>query len=320
MTSLRRLHRFIVLLLLTSADVVDAFGIQKSKLIRRSSQLYANAASGEPTTGRREALVWSGISLASLLLGGSPANAEEPKTILITGSSSGIGLEAAKFLADKGHTLVLANRSEKRSAETVDKIRSYTSAGTLLPCACDLGSLTSIEKFVRDLPVKSLDISCLNAGLTLNYDDMNIQRTEDGFEITVGVNHFGHFYLNHLLMPKIDPNGKIVVTASGVHDPDSPGGAQGVPASLGNMEGLERDGKNCEMIDGQPYNPDKAYKDSKVSRLTIDFSRVPFCRHRDVEFIEFFLSSPALQCSVHEGTATAVKRQRCDKRDQRQFF
>ena len=40
----------------------------------------------------------------------------------------------------------------------------------------------------------------------------------------VGTNHFGHFALNKLLLPMVNPtNGKIVVTASGVHDPESPG-------------------------------------------------------------------------------------------------
>lgn len=83
----------------------------------------------------------------------------------------------------------------------------------------------------------------------------------------VGTNHFGHFYLNHLLLPLIQPSGKIVVTASGVHDPASPGGAQGVPATLGDLEGLTRDGPNFSMVDGNEFNADKAYKDSKVSWL-----------------------------------------------------
>jgi protochlorophyllide reductase len=81
----------------------------------------------------------------------------------------------------------------------------------------------------------------------------------------VGTNHLGHFYLNHLLLPKVNKqDGKIVVTASGVHDPESPGGKQGKLATLGNLEGFERDGRLFEMVDGAPYNGDKAYKDSKV--------------------------------------------------------
>uniref|UniRef100_A0A7S2YCP1 Protochlorophyllide reductase n=2 Tax=Entomoneis paludosa TaxID=265537 RepID=A0A7S2YCP1_9STRA len=65
----------------------------------------------------------------------------------------------------------------------------------------------------------------------------------------------------------VQPKGKIVVTASSVHDPESPGGAQGVPATLGDLKGLEVDGKACEMIDGGVFNADKAYKDSKLCNV-----------------------------------------------------
>ena len=86
----------------------------------------------------------------------------------------------------------------------------------------------------------------------------------------VGTNHFGSFYLNQRILPLVKPvGGRIVVTASGVHDPESPGGAQGIPASLGDLSGLEKEGKNCEMIDGSPFNADKAYKDSKVRSKAI---------------------------------------------------
>jgi protochlorophyllide reductase len=54
------------------------------------------------------------------------------------------------------------------------------------------------------------------------------------------------------------------VTASGVHDPDSPGGAQGSKATLGDLSGLKNQGRFCEMIDGGSFDADKAYKDSKV--------------------------------------------------------
>jgi protochlorophyllide reductase len=69
-------------------------------------------------------------------------------------------------------------------------------------------------------------------------------------------------------------DGRIVVTASSVHDPESPGGAQGVPATLGNLEGLQRQGKDCEMLDGTRFNADKAYKDSKVCTHATIFTAV----------------------------------------------
>jgi NAD(P)-dependent dehydrogenase (short-subunit alcohol dehydrogenase family) len=84
------------------------------------------------------------------------------------------------------------------------------------------------------------------------------------FAVSVGINHFGHVYLNHLLLPLMSRDGRIVVTASSVHDPASPGGAQGQTATLGQLQGLERYGRDCAMMDGGPFNADKAYKDSKV--------------------------------------------------------
>jgi protochlorophyllide reductase len=52
-----------------------------------------------------------------------------------------------------------------------------------------------------------------------------------------------------------------------VHDPESPGGKQGVPASLGDLAGLRAQGRACAMLDGGPFNADKAYKDSKVCNV-----------------------------------------------------
>lgn len=53
-----------------------------------------------------------------------------------------------------------------------------------------------------------------------------------------------------------------------VHDPESPGGAQGSKATLGDLSGLEKmvsEGVPFDMIDGGDYDADKAYKDSKAS-------------------------------------------------------
>ena len=63
------------------------------------------------------------------------------------------------------------------------------------------------------------------------------------------------------MLPILANDGRIVVTASSVHDPESPGGAQGVPATLGNnLNGLQQLGKDCEMIG-------ECVVTTKVSRL-----------------------------------------------------
>jgi protochlorophyllide reductase len=227
----------------------------------------------DPTLTRRELVQWTGIALSALMLGSSlPAAAEiTPRTIVLTGANSGIGFQAALRLAQQGHTLVLPCRTFDKSAETVKQLQTQVSSGTLIPAECNLASLESIQSFSKELPSllsgdKLLDTVCLNAGLARNTAATDVLRTAEGFELTVGTNHFGHFYLNHLLLPMVRPSvGRIVVTASSLHDPDSPGGAQGEKATLGDLQGLERDGRNFEMVDGNPFNADKAYKDSKVS-------------------------------------------------------
>lgn len=94
-----------------------------------------------------------------------------------------------------------------------------------------------------------------------------MQRTADGFEVTIGTNHLGHFYLANLLVPSLSlaNEPRIVVTASPVHDPKSGGGDVGPPASLGDLSGLAN--ARFEMVDGGTFDPDKAYKDSKLCNM-----------------------------------------------------
>jgi NAD(P)-dependent dehydrogenase (short-subunit alcohol dehydrogenase family) len=231
----------------------------------------------ELMSNQRRKLLFEGSSatLSALILGDSAWANEvtEPgmqpqQTIVITGANSGVGFEACKRLARRGHRLVLACRTISKAQVTARGLSDY--GGTLIPAECDLASLSSIQSFALQLPTlignSKIDCLCLNAGLCRNTAaSTEIVRTADGFELTVGTNHFGHFYLNHLLLPSVDKiAGRIVVTASGVHDPESPGGAQGETATLGDLVGLESHGKDCEMIDGGKFNADKAYKDSKV--------------------------------------------------------
>ena len=214
---------------------------------------------------RRELLIATqGLLLSSLVAPPSIAQAaSEPRTIVMTGANSGIGLEACKRLAQNPqNTLILACRTLAKAQATAEALREFPAQ--TIPAACDLASLDSIRSFAQSAPNK-VDTLCLNAGFARNTAATDVARTADGFELTVGTNHFGHFYLTHYLLPKVQRS--IVVTASGVHDPNSPGGAQGTPATLGDLAGLQDQGKACAMLDGGAYNPDKAYKDSKLCNV-----------------------------------------------------
>ena len=151
--------------------------------------------------------------------------------IAITGTSQGIGLDAAKRLIKDGHTLYHANRDAARSAEAAQ------AAGGGVPMVCDLASLESVRAFADELSTKPIDVLCLNAGIAPSTKAEAPDKTADGFESCIGTNHLGHFLLANLLAPKVS---RIVVTASSVHDPEQPGGAVGGKggATLGDLSGL----------------------------------------------------------------------------------
>lgn len=142
---------------------------------------------------RRQALNSSVAGVLSFLLLGQPVKAQNPQTIVITGANSGIGFEAAKKLAERGHNLVLACRTIEKAKDAIQRIESEGTSGNLLPAECNLASLDSIKAFANSLKVDKIDVLCLNAGLSLNADDKQVQRTADGFELTVG-------YVNQLLL------------------------------------------------------------------------------------------------------------------------
>jgi len=140
--------------------------------------------------------------------------------------------------------------------------------GNLKPMECDLADLSSVRRFVDDFKSLHVPLNVLvaNAGLSLDVKGKgNVPRTKDGFELTIGTNYLGHFLLVNLLLDELENSGKdsrIVITGSEVHDPSSPGGSVGPGATLGDLSGLKVGG---DMMDGGKYDPDKAYKDSKLA-------------------------------------------------------
>lgn len=180
-------------------------------------------------------------------------------------------IEKARAAADRIKTEIANDADDAVDANSL--LRSLR----LVPMECDLADLSSVDAFARQCASQSsapFDAVCYNAGLARNTEAKDVARTKQGFELTVGTNHLGHFYLHHLLMQSSlisKEGGRIVVTASSVHDPDSPGGAQGVPATLGDLGGLEgavaSGTGRFDMVDGGEFNADKAYKDSKLCNV-----------------------------------------------------
>ena len=125
--------------------------------------------------------------------------------VAITGTSQGIGLDAAKRLIGDGHTVYHANRNSGRSAEAAQQ------AGGGIPMVCDLASLESVRAFADELATKPLDVLCLNAGIAPSTKAEAPDKTADGFEACVGTNHLGHFLLANLMAPKVNDKTKILI-------------------------------------------------------------------------------------------------------------
>jgi len=125
------------------------------------------------------------------------------RTILVTGGSTGLGLESAKRLAVGGANIVVTARTEEKGQKAVDQVTRYLKEKgvTLLPDqllsyqVLELDRLESVKKAAAwDLP--PIDVLMNNAGVMALPER---KLTEDGFEMQVGTNHIGHFVLTATL-------------------------------------------------------------------------------------------------------------------------
>ena len=121
------------------------------------------------------------------------------RTFLVTGANAGIGQATAIDLGRRGGRVFAACRSEERARPVLDELGDQ---GVFL--ALDLGDLASVracaQSFLeRDEPLRVL----------VNNAGVGGQRgsTSDGFELTFGVNHLGHFLLTRLLLDRIKDSG-----------------------------------------------------------------------------------------------------------------
>lgn len=137
------------------------------------------------------------------------------KVALITGASTGIGLETAKSLAFHGAEVIFACRNRKLSEKGMDSIREEQKNVKFNFIQVDLASLRSCQKFCEDvkLQYKHLDYLILNAGVFALPHTL----TEDGFETTFQVSHLSHFYICMELSELLDKRSRVVVLSSESH-------------------------------------------------------------------------------------------------------
>ncbi|PRQ06425.1 SDR family oxidoreductase [Enhygromyxa salina] len=138
------------------------------------------------------------------------------KTVLITGGNSGIGRYTAIGLARMGAKVLFTSRNLRKGDVARAELRETVSKQQIDCMELDLASFRSIEQFARQFIAKypRLDVLVLNAGSVLD----TRQVTKEGFEMTFGANHLGHFFLTQLLRERLEESSaRVVVVASDAH-------------------------------------------------------------------------------------------------------
>lgn len=134
---------------------------------------------------------------------------------VITGGNTGIGLETARALAERGATVVLACRDMGRAGAAVEQIKARAPGATVRAVRLDLGSLASVREAAGELRATydRIDLLINNAGVL----SFKREVTADGFELQLGVNHLGHFALTGLVLDRLrEAPGSRVVTVSSI--------------------------------------------------------------------------------------------------------
>ena len=197
----------------------------------------------------------------------------EQKTVIVTGASSGVGLNAAKALADQGWHVIMACRNLAKARAAANEIGMPTGSYTILKL--DLASLGSVRQFVSDFRATGRSLESLVCNAAVYYPLLKEPiYSEDGYEVSVATNHLGHFLLCNLLLEdmKASPasDKRMVILGTVTANPKELGGKIPIPAppDLGNLEGFEAGFKApISMINGKKFKSGKAYKDSKLCNV-----------------------------------------------------
>lgn len=196
---------------------------------------------------------------------------EHNSTVIITGASSGVGLQAAKALSQRGWHVVMACRDLAKAQKAAQTVGMPQDSYTIMHI--DLASLESVRQFVKDFRASGrfLDALVCNAAIYMPLLKEPL-RSPEGFELSVATNHLGHFLLCNLLLEDLKNSSatepRLVILGTVTHNPDELGGKIPPRPDLGDLKGFaEGFIEPISMIDGKKFEPVKAYKDSKVCNV-----------------------------------------------------
>jgi NAD(P)-dependent dehydrogenase (short-subunit alcohol dehydrogenase family) len=164
------------------------------------------------------------------------------RTIIVTGGNAGLGLEVVRAFAKRGASVIIACRDLDKGRRAAEQLEGADVDVRKL----DLADLASVRAFAEAFDAEHLDVLCNNAGVMA----LPHRKTVDGFEMQLGTNHFGHFALTGLLLPKLlaRPRSRVVTVSSLMH------------RRAGRLSFADLDGE-------QSYDKWRAYGQSKLANL-----------------------------------------------------
>lgn len=126
------------------------------------------------------------------------------KVAVITGGARGIGREVIRGLLKANMRVVMGIRNPDQAKPLSDTMEN---GENLCSFKLDLKSMKSVKEFAQKVTEKYPEVHVLvnSAGIMLG----DYEITEDGFESQLAVNHLGHFYLTHLLLPALKKSGVV---------------------------------------------------------------------------------------------------------------
>jgi NAD(P)-dependent dehydrogenase (short-subunit alcohol dehydrogenase family) len=173
------------------------------------------------------------------------------RVAVVTGANSGIGYDAARLLAERGATVVLACRSLEKATDAAGRIAQHAPGANVTVVSLDLSDLSSVRQAAETIrsTQRRVDLLVNNAGVMVPPFGLTV----DGFELQFGTNHLGHFALTGLLLDLVmaTPGSRVVTVSSSAH----------------RMGRIDFDDLQSEAH----YRPGRAYGQSKLANLLFTY-------------------------------------------------
>lgn len=194
-----------------------------------------------------------------------------PRTVIVTGASSGVGLYTAKALADRGWHVIMACRDVGKGERAAEALGISAESRTVVKL--ELAALDEVRSFVSRFRALGRPLDGIVVNAAVYQPRLKAPaRSAEGFELSVAVNHLAHFLLVRMLLPDLAgrDGARLVTLGTVTANSEEFGGRIPIPkpADLGDLSGLAEGFKApVTMIDGGEFRPGKAYKDSKLCNM-----------------------------------------------------